>query len=186
MSKSKLCLDCNKRKNIKHFSLDKNRKDGRFPYCKKCCTQRANNYRILFPWKITYQKIKARCCNPNNKDYYRYGKRGIKCLIAEEELKKLWLRDKADFMKEPTIDRQNNDGNYIYSNCRYIENIINCSINKRKPVLQYDLQENFIKEWESASEIQRQLKFSQSAISAYCLGNRKVAYGFIWKFKENE
>lgn len=52
-----------------------------------------------------------------------------------------------------------------------------------KPILQYDLEDNFIKEWVSASEAARQLGFSQSNISACCLGKRKQANGYKWKYK---
>ena len=51
-----------------------------------------------------------------------------------------------------------------------------------KPVKQYDLQGNFIKEWESASEAARQLNIKQSNISACCLGKTKTAYGHIWTY----
>lgn len=55
----------------------------------------------------------------------------------------------------------------------------------KKPVLQFDLQGNFIKEWESICSIQRELGFDKSCISAVALNyrNRKKAYGFIWKYK---
>lgn len=56
-------------------------------------------------------------------------------------------------------------------------------IHKSKPVLQFDLQGNFIKEWHSASEIQLLLNYKQTYISACCLGKYKAAYDFIWKFK---
>ena len=78
-------------------------------------------YKKEFPWKITLKSIKQRCYNKNNKRYYRYGGRGIKCLITEEELKELWFRDKAYEMERPSIDRDDNDGNYEYSNCQYID-----------------------------------------------------------------
>lgn len=52
-----------------------------------------------------------------------------------------------------------------------------------KPVLQYDKQNNFIQEWESASEAARHLSKSSSAISECCSGKRKSIYGFVWKFK---
>ena len=53
---------------------------------------------------------------------------------------------------------------------------------KSKPITQYDLNGNFIKDWPSASEIQRQLGFSITSISKYCNGKIKTAYGYIWKF----
>ena len=52
-----------------------------------------------------------------------------------------------------------------------------------KPILQYDLKENFIKEWESAIQIQKELGFNGSNIGNCCNGKLKKAYSFIWKFK---
>ena len=83
--------------------------------------------RLKYPWKQTLKQIKSRCNNQNNPKYYRYGGRGIKCLITAEELKELWFRDKAYLMEWASIDRENNDGNYIFDNCRYIEMSINSS-----------------------------------------------------------
>ena len=55
-----------------------------------------------------------------------------------------------------------------------------------KPVLQYDLEGNFIKEWPSATEAARQLGFLKASISSCCkkIPYYKTAYGYIWKFKE--
>ncbi len=77
------------------------------------------------PWKSTFYYIKGRCEQTYNPRYYRYGQRGIKCLITEEELKTLWFRDKAYLLDWPSIDRKNNDGNYEFNNCRYIEKRLN-------------------------------------------------------------
>jgi hypothetical protein len=55
-----------------------------------------------------------------------------------------------------------------------------------KWILQYDLEGNFIKEWESGREIERQLGFDNAAISHACKGDMKFAYGFMWKFKESK
>lgn len=53
-----------------------------------------------------------------------------------------------------------------------------------KAVLQYDLQDNYIKEWLSTREIERELGFDHKAISACCRGKQKTGYGYIWKYKE--
>lgn len=53
-----------------------------------------------------------------------------------------------------------------------------------KRVYQYDLDNNFIKKWESVMEIQRQLKYYSSAISECCNGKRRIAYGYIWKYTQ--
>lgn len=50
-------------------------------------------------------------------------------------------------------------------------------------VYQYDLQGNFIKEWISASKVQRELGILNSKINMVCKGKRNKAGGFIWKYK---
>lgn len=74
--------------------------------------------------------IKQRCGNINNSSYKYYGERGIKCFITEKELKTLWIRDKAWELEMASIDRIDNNGNYTFENCRFIE-----------------LQENIKKSW---------------------------------------
>ena len=55
----------------------------------------------------------------------------------------------------------------------------------KKTVYQYDLEDNFIKEWESITEIQEKLGFANSNISNCCLGKRqKTAYGYKWKYEK--
>lgn len=71
------------------------------------------------PWKTTLRGIKWRVKDKKGKGaYYR---KGIKCLIASEELKILWFRDRAYLMKEPSIDRKDNNGDYTFENCQYLE-----------------------------------------------------------------
>lgn len=57
-----------------------------------------------------------------------------------------------------------------------------------KPVNQYDLQGNFIKRWESAMEVQRELGYRQTHISACCLNKPyyKSYKGYIWKYADKE
>lgn len=60
-------------------------------------------------------------------------------------------------------------------------------INKMsKPVLQYDLEGNFIKEWSNGKQAANLLNIkSYGDISACCLNKQKSAHNFIWKYKEN-
>ena len=55
---------------------------------------------------------------------------------------------------------------------------------KSKPVLQYEKDGKFVKEWKSAVDVQRNLKYSQGNISSCCNGKIKSSYGFIWKYKD--
>ena len=57
---------------------------------------------------------------------------------------------------------------------------------KSKPILQYNKEEKFIKEWECASQATRKLGIGKSNIGACALGKTKSSGGFIWKFKETE
>ena len=52
-----------------------------------------------------------------------------------------------------------------------------------KPVLQYDIDGNFIKEWISCREAYRQLGIHYGSISVCCLNKTKTAGGFVWKYK---
>lgn len=56
------------------------------------------------------------------------------------------------------------------------------ALTKSKPVLQYDLERNFIREWPSTMECGRN-GFNQGAVAACCRGELKTYKGFIWKYK---
>lgn len=51
-------------------------------------------------------------------------------------------------------------------------------------VLQYDSQGNFIREWRSIKEVEKQLNINHSSIWACCKGKRKTAGSYIWKYKD--
>jgi len=55
-----------------------------------------------------------------------------------------------------------------------------------KPVGQYTLEGKLIKIWQSTMEVERQLGFDQGFISKAARGKRKTAYGYVWKYIEEE
>jgi group I intron endonuclease len=57
---------------------------------------------------------------------------------------------------------------------------------RAKATLQYDMEENFIKEWECAKIAAIVLGICYSGITQCCSGRRKSAGGFIWRYKEDE
>lgn len=90
-------------------------------------------------------------------------------------------------------------------NCNHIENLEWCtqSENKKhafatglqksmvglesasaKKIVQYNMDNSLIKEWDSIMDVERGLGFKNSAISRCCLGGRPTAYGFKWKHKQ--
>ncbi len=139
--------------------------------------------RLKFPWKRTLESIKQRCNNKNCERFPYYGGRGIKCQITEVELRFLWFRDNASAMNYPTIDRENKNKHYIYENCQYIEHFENTGKDKRKPILQYDLDGKFIREWNSITEASHQLCIFHSNISMCLRKMYKTSGGFKWEYK---
>ena len=57
--------------------------------------------------------------------------------------------------------------------------------NHSKEVLQYDLNGNFINEYESATEASRVLNLTRSSITFCASGRYHTCGGFIWKYKHN-
>lgn len=53
-----------------------------------------------------------------------------------------------------------------------------------KPVLQFTKDGEFVREWKSARDVQRNLGYFGTYISSCCTGKHKSAYGFIWRFKD--
>lgn len=86
-------------------------------------------------------------------------------------------------MEQPSIDREDNDGNYCYDNCQFIEMSKNRIKDRKKPIIQYDLNGNFIREWESQSMASKALNISQGNIGMCCLGKYKTSGGYIWRYK---
>lgn len=67
---------------------------------------------------------------------------------------------------------------------RHPEKLMKQIANKiKKPVIQYDLNMKFIKIWESATDVYKQLGISSQNIGSCCNFNRKQAGGYLWRYK---
>lgn len=51
-----------------------------------------------------------------------------------------------------------------------------------KAIIQKDLDNNFIKKWDSMSDVERELGIDNSNISACCMGKTKKSGGFMWEY----
>ncbi len=63
-------------------------------------------------------------------------------------------------------------------------NIPNNWQNNLIPIIQYDLQGNFIKEWNSGKEASLYLRVNNQNICNALKDRAKSAYGYIWKYKK--
>ena len=149
------------------------------------------------PWVFPFDAAKQRCNNPNNRVYSSYGGKGVKVLMTKEDFKTLWFRDKAYLMKQPSIDRVDNDGNYTLENCRFLELKENAQrriynngkgfdmsiIVNRKPVAQYTLKERFVRRYNSIRDAAKAMGVNPVSIS-FAVSHRRgtrTSCGFIWK-----
>lgn len=57
--------------------------------------------------------------------------------------------------------------------------------NIKKPIFQYDIDGNFVREWSSIREASENLNINESSISQHLGGKQKTSGGYIWKFKNN-
>ena len=140
----------------------------------------------IYPWLFVWYDINKRCNNSKSDNYKYYGGKGVKNYLTQEELKKLWFRDKAYKMDRPSIDRIDSNGNYEINNCRFIEMNKNISRACSIAILQYDLDGNFIKEWRSATKAAQNFHGTEANIRRVLYGKSYTAFGYQWKYKNQD
>lgn len=81
----------------------------------------------------------------------------------------------------PQVDHidGNKTHNYV-NNLQWITNRDNCRKSNNKPILQFDLDGNFIREWECAADVGSEVN---KGINNCLRGKTKSAYGYRWFYK---
>lgn len=171
--KTKVCTKCKEEKELSDFGKDK-------CICKECLKKYYKNYKEKYPEKIILNSIIQRC-----KSDETYVDKKIKNYLTLKDIKFLMKRDNYYKLKNPSIDRKKNDKHYTLENCRFIEMNENAVKDKRKCILQFDLNNIFIQKFKSAKEASRKLNINQGSISHCANKLRNYAGSFIWKY-ENE
>ena len=102
-----------------------------------------------------FRDMKKRCTNPKDKEYHRYGGRGI--TICKE-----WMEDRSKFVKWALdngiekgleIDRINNDGNYEPTNCRFVGRTINANNKSNNRRIEIDGITHTLSEWAGIADV---------------------------------
>ena len=108
------------------------------------------------------------CCNGKQKTAY-----GFRWMFKDENLRPLPKKRK---IKTMTAEGLYNLSQKLKGN--------NNKKGKGKPIIQYDLEGNFIKEWiGGATEVESKLGFNHKAIQNNLKNRCKTTFGFIFKFK---
>jgi hypothetical protein len=80
------------------------------------CASRRNGEHHLY---LVWANMKARCEQPNNNRYYRYGARGIIVEPPWQDFPTFFADMNPTYKPGLTLDRKNNDKNYCKDNCKW-------------------------------------------------------------------
>ena len=124
------------------------------------------------PEYCTWNQIKQRCFNPNNKNYLDYGGRGISVC---DRWKNSFENFLADMKLKPTpkhsIDRIDNDGDYCPENCRWSTNVEQANNKRTNRLITIENETLTMAQWEKKmgykqGVIERRLNLGWSEFAA--------------------
>ena len=120
--------------------------------------------------------------NPGNKDGYLFvnlcknGK--VKKYYIHKLVAQAYLPNPKNL---PEVDHIDNDKTHNYlNNLQWITHRDNVRKSCNKPILQYTIEGEFVREWSSATDVGREVR---SNIWCCLNGKTKSAYGYLWKYK---
>lgn len=171
-------------------------KTGRSTQCKTCGqVSRGNlkhgleNHELYGRW----QAMKQRCYNPNNRDYYKYGGKGI--TICDEWRNNFrayydWCMEHG-YSQELFLDKDIKSNElgitppmYSPETCQFVSMKRNSQEASGVKVIQKDINGNILAEFNSFTEAARHLeKATRKQIKKCCDGIVETVGGFIWEKK---
>ena len=118
----------------------------------------------------------------------------------KHNFKRIHILVAQSFIKNPNKfsmvnHKDENVMNNVVSNLEWCDNKYNLNYGTaqerkaqkhNKPILQFDLNGNFIKEYESITQASKELNIKIDYISSCCLGRRRKTKGYVFKFKNDK
>ena len=133
--------------------------------------------RILKPLRNTFGYLFVFLCKNGEKKEYKVHRLVAKTFIPNP--------DNLPQVNHKDEDKDNNSvQNLEWCDSKYNNNYGTRNEKLSKSVLQYTKSGVFVREWKSATDVQRNLNYNIGNISKCCTGKLKSAYNFIWKFKD--
>jgi group I intron endonuclease len=172
------------------INIEKRKKDYEFLNCKK-------QYKILnsikkYGWDKHSFELIEECSLEQLNERERYWQDFYNVLVDGLNLKLTQTNDKSGKHSNETIQKLKNYWSDYYTsnnghNLGKKQSKETC-LKKSKsapsqPILQYDLDNNLIKEWPSTKIASLELKIDNGQICSVCKGKGKSAGGYIWKYK---
>ncbi len=200
----KKCSKCGDIKKLSEFSRDKGKKDGRDGICSKCRSKMniaRNRSKKGFTSKVYNDQVAL--SKKRGYEAPKYTREELREWLLNQKLfhklHKEWAESNYDRWLAPSIDRLDDYKTYSFDNIQLMtwkendrkgkDDMFNGINNKRsKSVIQYDSNMNFIKEYHSLTQAERETGCFHSNITKCC--NNHPAYprcgGFKWKYKEDQ
>lgn len=195
----KTCSRCNQKKLRTEFHKAIKHKDGLRYECKVCSERDNKSYRQtkegvatrIYSSQRQHSKRRGHLIPVYTLDELR------EWLFGQERFHILfdnWVKSGFNRGLKPSPDRLDDYEPYTLDNLRlvtwyenhkkgYLDRVNGINNKYNIAVVQFDLQNNFIKEFHSIRHAGRETKIYRENISKVCLGKRDTAGGFKWKYK---
>ncbi len=202
LNTTKQCTSCYENQDITDFGKRRENTDGLNSMCKKCCVIKSLNYSRTRKGIIT--TIYASQIGRSKKDTIKqvsYTKKEFSEWILSNDSFELlylnWIKSGYDKYMKPSVDRLDDYKGYSLDNIQLTtwrendkkgsrDRLSGRNTKLSKAVLQFSLDNEFIKEHHSLSEAGRDNGLNFKNIHQAITGRRgcKQSGGFIWKYKE--
>jgi hypothetical protein len=108
--------------------------------------QKATHGMARTPTHTSWKNMRSRCDNPKDKDFPRYGGRGITYCDRWKYFAN-FLDDMGIKPDSLQIDRIDNNGNYEPGNCRWVDGKVNCNNRRNNVLITFNDETRSIADW---------------------------------------